>query len=199
MLEKLRNFLARHPAPFTFLRKIIGLNFQKQKNIIRASLAGSKNLKVLDIGCGTGEFYPCFYSQSYIGIDIFPNYVQYAKKSRNGDFRVMDATKLDFPDSSFDFILIMAILHHLSDEQSLKVIQEAKRVLKENGIIIFMEDAKIEELENWYIRLVQKFDKGDYIRKPDEYKKLISPYFSCVNEKYFRNGGCIYYLIISHK
>ena len=199
MLEELRNFLAKHPGAFTIVRKIIELNFKKQKEIIQATLGEKKNLKVLDIGCGTGEFYECFQSQTYVGIDISPKYIQYAKKIKKGDFRVMDATKLDFPDLTFDFVLVMAMLHHLSDEHFLQVIKEIRRVLKNDGALLIMEDAKIEELENRFVRLVQKFDKGDFIRKPNEYKKIILQYCYCVKENSFRNGGCIYYSMILKK
>lgn len=194
MLCKLRNYLAQKPIFFSFLREVIELNFRKQKQLIGETIGkNSKDKKILDIGCGTGAFARLFDKNNYFGIDILPEYIEYAKKNCKGSFQIMDATDLKFPNEHFDRILIMAVLHHLNDEDSRKVIEEAKRVLKPNGRILIMEDAKIPRLENSLSRFVQKFDKGEFIRTPEKYEKIVSPYLKIKNKSEFRNGACVYF------
>ncbi|MBU4332457.1 methyltransferase domain-containing protein [Patescibacteria group bacterium] len=192
MLTSLRDFLADRPAIFAYLRKMLELGFIKQKAIVR-EVFGAGGGKVLDIGCGTGEFASLFSNFDYYGIDIFSNYVEYARRKNKGKFFVMDATKLKFGDEIFDEILIMAVLHHLDDPDVIAVLREAKRVLRPGGKLLIMEDARIKEYENSFIRLAQNFDKGGFIRKPEEYKNIILDFFKIVREWSFRSGGCVYY------
>jgi len=196
MLNFTRNFLADQPAFFSLLRKVIEINFIKQKKIIREVFNLNSGNKILDIGCGTGEFAGLFSKCDYCGIDISDKYIKYAAKKNKGNFKVMDATSLRFSDNSFDYVLIMAILHHLDDNNVNKLLLEAKRVLKPGGKILIMEDAKVEKLENLLIKFIQKFDKGEFIRTPEQYKNIIKNFFIITNEQSFRNGGCIYYSLV---
>ncbi len=199
MLNFIRNFLADQPALFSLLRKIIEVNFSEQKRIIKETFDFNNSKKILDIGCGTGEFADLFSKFDYYGIDISAPYIKYAAKKKSGSFKVMDATELEFSDNSFDYILIMAILHHLDDDKINKVLSEAKRVLKPGGKILVMEDAKIAKFENFVIRFIQKFDKGDFIRTPEQYKNIVQKYFVISQEQSFRNGGCIYHSLVLEK
>ncbi|MBU4338226.1 class I SAM-dependent methyltransferase [Patescibacteria group bacterium] len=193
-LYKTRNYLAQKPVIFSFLRQIFELNFRKQKMLIKETIGkDSEDKKILDIGCGTGAFARLFEKENYFGIDILPDYIEYAKKNNKGSFQVMDATDLKFPNEHFDRVLIMAVLHHLNDEDSNKVIREAKRVLKPNGQILIMEDAKIPRLESALARFTQKFDKGEFIRTPKNYKKIIKPHLKILKESEFKNGACVYF------
>lgn len=199
MLIFLRNFLATRPTIFAFLRRAIELGYRTQKKIIKEVFGESENKKVLDIGCGTGEFAPLFKNADYYGIDISFSYIAYAKKKNKGKFLVMDATKLEFNNDVFDQILIMAILHHLEIDDVKKILIEAKRVLKSDGKILILEDVKIEQLDNFIVRFVQKFDVGNFIRIPEEYKDIVLNYFKIVGEWRFRNGGCTYYGLLLEK
>lgn len=199
MLKKLRDYLASHPLYFLVLRKIIELNFRKEKKIIREVYSAAGPGKVLDIGCGTGEYSGCFHAGEYTGIDISEDYIKYAKKIKQGDFQVMDATKISFSSDSFDFILIAAILHHLTDEETGRVLAEARRVLKPSGKILIMEDAKIPSLDTSIVKFVQSFDIGEHIRNPEEYKKIFLSHFIIKREWQFRNGGCTYYAALMEK
>lgn len=199
MLTFISHFLADQPAIFSRLRKIIELNFSKQKRIIKKTFDFNDSKKILDIGCGTGEFADLFSKFDYYGIDISATYIAYAAKRKRGNFKVMDATKLDFPDNSFDYILIMAILHHLDDDKINQVLSEAKRVLGLGGKALLMEDAKIAKLENSIIKFFQRFDRGDFIRTPEQYKSIVQKYFVVSGEQAFRNGGCIYYSLVLKK
>jgi len=194
MLYELRNYLARKPIFFSFLREVIELNFRRQKQLIKETIGkNGKDKKILDIGCGTGAFAPLFDKDNYLGVDILPEYIEHAKKNCKGNFQVMDATRLKFPNGHFDRVLIMAVLHHLNDEDANKVIEEARRVLKPDGRILIMEDSKIPRLENSLVRFMQKFDKGEFIRTPENYKKIVSPYLKILKESEFRNGACVYF------
>jgi len=192
MLHTLRNYLADNPSSFSVLRKIIELNFPAQKRLIDATLGSREGKRVLDIGCGTGEFASCFDPGGYHGIDISEAYISYARSKHPGRFEVMDATRINYPDRSFDFILIMAMLHHLDDAAVAGVLGEAKRLLRSGGTVLVMEDARLPHLENLAVRLVQKFDKGDFIRPPQDYREFITPLFDIFSESSFRNGGCTY-------
>lgn len=96
--------------------------------------------KVLDLGCGNGRFYKIFEEKrvEYFGVDSSKALINIAKKNYpKVNFQVADALSLPFPNDFFDKVYAIALLHHIpSKELRLKVLSEAKRVLKKNGILI---------------------------------------------------------------
>ncbi len=95
---------------------------------------------VLDLGCGNGRLYEVFKDMSiqYVGADNSPSLIEEAKKKwPENEFVVADALDLPFEDGKFDIVFMVAILHHLpSEELRLKVLENIKRVLKDDGILI---------------------------------------------------------------
>lgn len=105
----------------------------------------SKNLKVLDVGTGLGDFIEVLkeslpgYS-SIIGIDTEQGTVDKAIEKnidRRIEFMRMSGENIEFEDNSIDVISISNTLHHLPNKE--KVLREIKRVVKQNGIIIINE------------------------------------------------------------
>jgi 2-polyprenyl-6-hydroxyphenyl methylase/3-demethylubiquinone-9 3-methyltransferase len=101
-----------------------------------------KGLKVLDIGCGGGL--ACEYVanlNAYVsGIDLSLNSIkiaqEHAKKNNlNIDYQRGIAENLPYEENSFDVVLCFDVLEHVDDWQ--KVIFEAFRVLKKDGLFLF--------------------------------------------------------------
>jgi ubiquinone/menaquinone biosynthesis C-methylase UbiE len=102
-------------------------------------------MKIVDIGGGAG-FY-AFWLQK-LGhavslLDLTPKNIelanQYASKHQNplAACEVGTATHLPFPDNYFDVALLLGPLYHLiKEEERIKALQEAKRVLKPNGVLL---------------------------------------------------------------
>lgn len=96
---------------------------------------------ILDVGIGTGLsllVYPSYCK--VFGIDISREMLEKARKKAEGLRQVelceMDASKLEFPDDSFDHVVMTFIISTVPDP--LKVIYEAKRVLKDGGNILIV-------------------------------------------------------------
>ncbi|MDO8594545.1 MAG: class I SAM-dependent methyltransferase [bacterium] len=189
MLRQTLTKLGEQTSVAIVLRKIVELNFRRQKKAIREFLPlGSKD-RVLDLGSGTGEFAPLFPVAQYEGIDIDPSNIAYAKRHYPHHFQVADALRLPFGEKSFTAILIVGVLHHLSIEECGRVLAEMKRVLAREGRVLIMEDTKSPR---WITRLMHHLDQGAYIRTEEEWQKLFTSHFNVEKHWTFNNGVCFY-------
>ena len=97
--------------------------------------------KVLEIGCGTGEFTKRIAQTGadITAVDISPDLLEVARSgitNINVRFHIQNVEKLDFEDESFDVVIGSSILHHLNLNPALK---EVYRVLKNGGMVVFTE------------------------------------------------------------
>ena len=94
--------------------------------------------RVLDIGCGTGTLLLLLKERcagaDAVGIDGDPKALAIAsakatKQHRAVRFEEALATKLPYGDASFDRVLSSLMLHHLTRDEKLGALREARRVL----------------------------------------------------------------------
>jgi alkylated DNA repair protein alkB family protein 8 len=97
----------------------------------------SKNSSVIEIGCGNGKNIEYILNNSncnVIGIDTCQNFVDMCtiKKLQVFNNNICD---LQFADSTFDFMLCIAVFHHLlSEDNQINAMNEILRVMKSNAI-----------------------------------------------------------------
>ena len=104
-------------------------------------LPDGKNLRILDVGTGTG-FFAILLSQAgqrVEGIDLTPAMLSEAQEvaAQRGlsiVFREMDAQALDYPDESFDVVLSRNLTWTLPEPE--KAYREWFRVLKPGGMLL---------------------------------------------------------------
>lgn len=112
--------------------------WEGRRQILRQALKSAPNLKILDIGCGTGE--TMTFLRSHIpgcvlyGVDVSADAIEYAKNRGHKNIELAGAEKLPFPDNYFDYVLLLDVIEHIEDDVSVLV--EARRVLKPNGKVI---------------------------------------------------------------
>jgi ubiquinone/menaquinone biosynthesis C-methylase UbiE len=108
-----------------------------------ADFAGTRGLRVLEIGCGMGTDGAQFAKAGadYTGIDLTDAAIELTRKrfelwGFEGEFRVADAENLDFGDESFDLVYSHGVLHHTPNTAA--AVREIHRILKPGGRAIVM-------------------------------------------------------------
>jgi methionine biosynthesis protein MetW len=94
----------------------------------------SRTARCLDLGCGDGATCGVFLKANtaeYVGVDISEAAVERARARGLDARRIDDATRLPFPDHSFDAVVSVEVLEHLFLPQP--VAREVLRVLKPGG------------------------------------------------------------------
>ena len=115
--------------------------------LIRLS-AISSNSKVLEVGCGTGNYAVAL--RTFVGCMVWavdPSEEMLSKaKERSAEINFMPgkAEKLDFSQCFFDMVFSVDVIHHLSSQ--LDFFREAYRVLNSCGRICTVTDSE------WIIR-----------------------------------------------
>ncbi len=85
-----------------------------------------KKAKIIDLGCGEGVLVEEYKNRGYNVIGLDNSYSsKYVMKG--------DITKLKFDNGTFDLVLSLDVLEHLSFEQQEKAVAEMHRILKKNG------------------------------------------------------------------
>jgi len=169
-----------------------------------ANRVGHRNqIKLLDLGCGTGRFAIPFANQSGYSVTAIDNSKEMIEKARQKDtdsrvdWRVQDVTNLEIADSSFDVIFMSNLLHHLDNPYAL--IQKCFHILSLDGVIVnrygalehqrhdpehkfFPEVVKIDELRCPSIKQVEAwFQNASFARVQSE--TVIQPTYTSSKDR----------------
>ncbi|WP_341805002.1 class I SAM-dependent methyltransferase [Paenibacillus turpanensis] len=142
---------------------------------------------VLDFGSGTGANCSMFTPGLYIGVDPDEKRIDYARRLYpEHSFQVLQNNRLPIDDRKVDYILIVAVLHHISSEEISLYMDEFRRILKPSGTIIVMEPCLCSRTPICN-RFMKWYDKGDYIREEEDYIHLFASHdYECTVLKRFR-------------
>ena len=178
---------------YNLLRDILENGFKKQKQYIRDKLFTQelRGEKILDLGCGTGTYAQLFDEHSYIGLEINQDYIKYAKQCKEGNFVLGNACCLPFKNGAFGSVCSIAVFHHLPEAQILDILKEVKRVIGYSRLFLLMDqvDIRVNFLIDWLFRLIRYFDKGKFIRTPQDNLNILAkePDFDIIDSWTFRN------------
>ncbi|KWT91553.1 class I SAM-dependent methyltransferase [Candidatus Magnetominusculus xianensis] len=155
-------------------------------------------LKVLDVGCGSGFNLVSFAMMGWqvYGCEISEGVVDHAKTSiqqygYHAEIKVGDNQDTHFPSNYFDLLLSMNVIHYVPSEEGIQnTIKEYARVLKKSGRVIMMTNHP----DNWILRngelvgnnLIRINNSNDYrhgeifyvFKNRKELKEKYSHYFS---------------------
>ena len=115
---------------------------RRDPGAVLAPLELRPGLRLLDVGCGTGDYLqvmaPLITPGPAIGIDLSATLItaaqqRIAPETGNVSFQVGDAYDLPFPDRSFDRVVATQVLLHLTEPW--RAVQEIRRVLVPGGLV----------------------------------------------------------------
>lgn len=134
------------------------------------SLSGKK---VLELGYGRGDFSVFLAKQGakVTGVDIGLSLTAAANilariNQVDCEFREANIIQLPFEADSFDIVVGMAILHHLSHVNLMEAVQETHRVLKKNGVAVFYEPVENSKIFDFIQNLFPAGKKGGSHYRP---------------------------------
>jgi ubiquinone/menaquinone biosynthesis C-methylase UbiE len=136
-------------GPFSwYMRWYLRKRAPVEAPVVLAHLGGGPYARVLDAGCGTGLWLEDLYARGHghgmlAGVDVSALMIEDAHKrlvaqvlqDTTVDLQVCSATRLPFPDGSFDLVMANAMTKHLDDEPFKRFLAESWRVLDRGGRI----------------------------------------------------------------
>lgn len=106
----------------------------QEKKIVKRLVGTIPKENILDMACGTGRFLE--FAKN--GVDISPEMIKVSQqKYPDRNLFVESASDTHFEDESFDLILSFHLIMHLDKAMTKKVLDEAHRILKKGGKLIF--------------------------------------------------------------
>jgi ubiquinone/menaquinone biosynthesis C-methylase UbiE len=120
-----------------------------------SKIQNEEDVCAIDIGCGNGRHVLKFnntFDGRFIGSDFSLNGLRTIRAiDGSADLSVADATRLPFKNGVFDVVLMVGVVYEIEDiEKHQAVFCEINRVLKTQGICIFVSNSHLHFLERLY-------------------------------------------------
>mgnify|MGYP001557891083 CR=1 FL=1 len=144
-------------------KSLLGWWFRLVQREVLKELELRNNMKVLDVGCGTGYLVEKAAREVdgglIRGVDVSPEMVKVAQRRiqriKNAEVVVADAEKLPYSKKVFDGVVSTLALHHFPDAQV--AVREMARVAKKDGKIVLV-DVQMHPL--WLMNNMCKLEPG---------------------------------------
>jgi SAM-dependent methyltransferase len=133
--------------------------------------------RVLDVACGPGTNAKYFAQSDYVGVDINPEYVAYARRRYGRTFVTADAVTGSLPGPEpFDCILVNSFLHHLDDPAVRVVLTRLRGLLAPGGAVHVLELVLPDRPGP--ARWLASWDRGSHARPLDAWRGLLAGVFT---------------------
>lgn len=110
--------------------------------LLRRTCNNLQELQVLDLGCGVGKT-DRFLAHSLphlVGLDVSSESIAVAQRSNpTVRYQVYDGRSIPFHDGAFDVVFAICVFHHVAPLDRVPLLQEMRRVLKPDGILMIFE------------------------------------------------------------
>lgn len=139
----------------------------------------SPNSMVLDVGCGTGEIILYLSPvKKYLGVDRNAGYINKALNrfiNKNISFKCLDLnddkSKVEL-NGEWDAILMVGLLHHMSDEEGENLIKVLTKLMNRNTTLFILEPIYTDKQSKVSRYIVSK-DRGRNVRELSGYLSLL--------------------------
>lgn len=135
--------------------------------------------RILDLGCGTADILACIENElCYVGIDNNSRYIaenreKYEKRS-NVKFYHTDLNQYAAKcKKKYDLVLMMGVMHHISDDEVDKAMENIKKLLDAGGEFVSLDPCYTEHM-NPIAWILCRLDRGKYVRTKAEWIELMS-------------------------
>jgi SAM-dependent methyltransferase len=167
------------PFLYNLFQGVVGGNALRRRILLNHARARPGD-KVIDIGCGPARALQNLPDVDYLGLDINPDYIGFAKRTYGdkGTFVVGDTRSLR-DDSRFkdaDIVIAVSVLHHLDDEEAADCIRFAHDALKTGGRLICHDACWIPN-QGAFSKYIMSHDRGRDIRTEPQYRQLAARVF----------------------
>ncbi len=165
------------------------------KNVITLAGPIKKGQKVLDLGCGIGTFTIEFSKLGALatGVDSSREALKTARRlaalqgQTKAKFLLADATRLPIKKNQYDLVVCADFIEHLNQEDYLKLLAEARRVLKPEGKLLIYTPCPTHLFE--ILRKHNLFLKRDPthigLKKPEEIAETLKLKNFVIEKIYF--------------
>jgi SAM-dependent methyltransferase len=129
------------------LRAAVGGEFEAIGKLELALLEqyglGDRPAQVVDVGCGSGRLAVQLVAKPnvrYLGTEIMPDLLAFAQKlCERPDWQFIQTNGCSIPvaDEQADYVCFFSVFTHIFHQETYRYLQEAKRVLKPGGLILF--------------------------------------------------------------
>jgi SAM-dependent methyltransferase len=174
--------LLAHPSIYIGLQKMVGADQLRYRCLDAADIQPGE--VVVDVGCG-----PAYYFDrvplpvTYHGFDTDATYIDWARRNwgDRGTFHVgifdpAAAQQLPAPDA----ILLLGLLHHLSDQDSSDLLRLCAEIIAPGGRVVSVDTAFVPG-QGRRSRWMSENDRGEHVREPEGFKALARKYFGTVH------------------
>ncbi|MGB6044862.1 MAG: class I SAM-dependent methyltransferase [Pirellulales bacterium] len=135
--------------------------------------------RILDIGCGPAAILEYLPDVEYVGVDISPKYIDFARRryGNRGQFhcrRVCETSLNEW--GTFDLVIAHGIVHHLDDNEASHLFQLAITALNHPGRLVTLDGCFVEG-QSRVARQLLVWDRGQHVRNEHSYRQLAQAFF----------------------
>jgi cyclopropane fatty-acyl-phospholipid synthase-like methyltransferase len=179
MLASIRSVLS-NPTAYQLWWNVVG-GPASTKVLVSEYIQPKSGTRILEIGCGPGNIARYFTNYEYVGFDVNSKYIAAAQRRfPKATFVCERVSQFSLADrQSFDIVLAIGIVHHLSDGEANQLFRIAYDALKPGGKLVTFDGVWTDD-QSAATRWLLSRDRGEHVRSEPEYVGIASQVFAKV-------------------